>query len=222
MRVVVAAECEGLGSSSRAALALARRLAPGSLTALSAGGPPDAPALQECLRAGAARAVFLRDAALESTDFHGLGRALAAAIRHLGGADLVLAGAVSESEGLGIVPAVIAHHLGVPFVAAAEEVAPDPNHAARVLATVRAGGRLRRLAIRLPAVLSIAPGPAPDLAPEAPLTPEVLTLADLGLDPSSVLRRSNLLGALERPKRKPVAVSSAEELVARWLGHGGG
>ena len=86
---------------------------------------------------------------------------------------------------------------------------------------VRAGGRKRTLAVPLPAVLTVgatlavAATPAP--AGSQPSSVEILRLGDAG---NRTLNRASDLGALEKPKRKPAAATSASDLLRRWLDGG--
>jgi len=180
--------------------------------ALSAGGADASAGLRSALDAGAGRAVRLEDESLGQSDFHTLGRALAAAIAKFGGT-LVLTGARSSDEGLGAVPAVIAERLGATLLAGAEDI--EVLDDGRVAATVRIGGRLRRYAVSGTAVIQVARGPIG--RPPAPVTGveiEVMGLAAIGLDPGQIRRRDDLLGALEPANRQAVQVQSASELVA--------
>lgn len=214
MKIVVCVEPAGLGAGSRAALALARRLAPeAAVVALSAGGARGTAGAAQALEAGATRAVRVVDAGLEAADYPAIGEALARAARRLE-ADLVVAGTASDEEGRGVVPAALAHHLGAPLVARAEDVRLAGG---TLEARVRLGGRRVRLAVELPAVVTVPP--APEAAPAAATdgAVEEIALAELGMDPASLARRPGLAGTLERPRRRAVTVKSAAELVQRWL-----
>jgi hypothetical protein len=226
MRVVVCLhaprpEDGGLGSDDERALALALALGrEHPVTALLAGGPSENGPLQRALAAGAPRAVRLAGDDFGLADFHTLGQALATAIRRLG-ADLVLMGARSDDDGLGAVPASTARHLGVPHVACIEGLAAragqgEAADGQAVEITVRGGGRLRRLLVTLPAVLSVAGGPRRGVEASDdtgnPNDVEILSLVDP--DATVVRRRTELLGQPELASRGTEQVASAAALVA--------
>ncbi|MEA2697611.1 MAG: hypothetical protein QOI66_1882 [Myxococcales bacterium] len=178
--------------------------------------------LLQALAAGAARAVRLVDDQMSTTDFHGLGQLLAAAVRHLD-ADLVLMGSPFDDEGVGTMSAALAKHLGVLHVARVEAIAAG-SRADTVELTVRGGGRKRRLALTAPAVLSVVA--APQMGATEPLLPiggvmnpdiiETLSLSDP--EATVVRRRTEHLGRPELVDRNTVTVSSAAELVAALTG----
>jgi electron transfer flavoprotein alpha/beta subunit len=209
-----------LGRDDAHALAHALALtAPGStqVSVLLAGDAADAGPLQQALELGAARAVRVAGDDLDNADFHTLGQVLASGIKRLG-ADLVLAGARSDDEGLGAVPAATARQLGFVYVSAVEEVgptAPGPDGAQAIEVVVRGGGRKRRLRVTLPAVLSIVagphkPAPAPSRTGARPEI-EVLSLADP--ESTVVRRRTELLGKAEPASRGTETVTSASALM---------
>ncbi len=220
MKVVVCVEGPGLGTDSRAALAAAMKLGDGvEIAAVSAGREPSNGALAAALAAGIAGATQILDPALPSGDPAAIGRVLAAAAKRLESI-LVLTGATSDGEGRGAVPAAIAHHLGVPIIAHAEDIARDPENVNAVLVTVRGGGLCRRLRVRLPAVISVAGGSRwqsetaqPTTATPSPAKPEVLTLRDLGIVlPPTQHHEGN--GALLPFARARITVASADELLS--------
>lgn len=213
MRVVVCVEPWGLSDASRAALALAAKVVPRvQLTALAATDGSATAALAEAQELGAFRTAQVMEESLESLDVGGLGKTLAQALLSLQ-ADLVLCGARSDDEGRGVVPAAIAHHWKALYVPHVEELALA---GAEATVLVRSNGRKRRLAVPLPAVLTVGASltVAPAIRPDAhPLSVEILRLGDGG---QRTLNRASDLGTLEKPKRKPVAASSASDLLRRW------
>jgi electron transfer flavoprotein alpha/beta subunit len=191
--------------ASRAALALALAQAGSAqVVALVAGGRAETPTL-DLARASAARVVHLDDPALDKADFFTTGMVLAEAARHLE-AGVVLAGQHSDEEGQGLVPAVLAHHLHAPSFARVLGLEWPAGSPDTVELTLRAGGRICRIASPLPAVLTTEPGAAipPARASGAAVAVETLSLAQLGLDPSRVVPRPGLLGTLvEMPAERP-------------------
>jgi electron transfer flavoprotein beta subunit len=205
----------GLGRDDAHALAMALALGEanqGSVTAVLAGTSHESGPLQRAMGAGAARAVRIGGDDYATVDFHTLGQALASGIKRIG-ADLVVAGARSDDEGLGAVPASTARHLGFPYVGGVEEVATAGPRAVEVV--VRGGGRKRRLRIELPAVLAIVASPR-GLPPPSdrtgnPSEVELLTLSDP--EATVVRRRTELLGKPEPASRGTETVTSASALI---------
>ena len=173
--------------------------------------------LQRALAAGATRAVRLIDDQMSTTDFHGLGQLLAGAVRALAG-DVVLLGSPFDDEGVGAMSAALAKHLGVVHVARVEAMALGPGPGA-VEVTVRGGGRKRRLAVTVPAVLSVVAPPAADVvlpaaaASRAKSMPAIETLSLSDPEATVVRRRNEHLGRPEIPNRSTQIVASAGELV---------
>jgi electron transfer flavoprotein alpha/beta subunit len=206
----------GLGRDDAHALAQALALGEtdqATVTAVLAGTSHESGPLQRALVAGVGRAVRIGGDDYATVDFHTLGQALASGIKRIG-ADLVLAGARSDDEGLGAVPASTARHLGFPYIAAVEELAAAGPRAVEVV--VRGGGRKRRLRVELPAVLSIVAGPR-GLPPPSdrtgnPSEVELVTLSDP--EATVVRRRTELLGKPEPASRGTEQVTSASALIS--------
>ena len=208
-------EVDALASSD--ALALAQALALGAddhqTTALLGGTSMEAGSLRLALAAGLDRALRVAADDMAGSDFHTIGQLLAIALRRIG-ADLVLTGVRSDDEGLGAAPAAIARHLGANYVVGVEEIVVAS--AGTVDVVVRGGGRKRRLRVKLPAVLTIARGPAtpaqrPPRTGAAPAI-EVIPLSDP--EATVVRRRTELPGRLEPASRGVETVTSAAALVA--------
>lgn len=198
MNILVCLETPSPGRASRAALDLACAMGPPArIIALSAGGPTAGEAIDLArTRPAVSRVLHIGTSTLDQTDFLTMGMVLAEAARHLE-ATLVLTGEASETEGQGLVPAALAHHLRAPLLARVQSF--RPTGAPDVLeVTVRAGGLLCRLACPLPLVLSIPPDTiAPPVAQAPPQLPvEVLPLPQLGLDASRLVPRPDLLGPM--------------------------
>jgi len=205
----------GLGRDDTHALAQGLALADatdGKMVALLAGTSHESGPLQRALVAGVSRAVRLGGEDYASVDFHTLGQALASGIKRIG-ADLVLAGARSDDEGLGAVPAAAARNLGFAYIARVEELAAAGPRAVEVV--VRGGGRKRRLRVDLPAVLSIVGAtralPPPSDRTGNPSEVELMTLNDP--ETTVVRRRTELLGKPEPASRGTEEVASAAALV---------
>jgi electron transfer flavoprotein alpha/beta subunit len=212
-----AADKSGLGADDAQALALALALGEGhSITAVMAGLAADEAPLRRALAAGATRAVRIVGEDFGTADFHTLGQAIAGAVKRLG-ADLVLAPARSDDDALDAVPASLARHLGALHVGWIEDLANADAGAVEL--TVRGGGRVRRLRVPVPAVLSvIGKSPTPVKLPELgdpAAAIEVISLVDP--EATVVRRRTELLGQPELPARPTEEVPSAAALVEALL-----
>jgi len=94
----------------------------GEVVVFTMGPPAAADALREMIACGAHRGVHLCDPALAGADTLATAAALAAAIRHEGPFDLVLAGLNSLDSDTGQVPVEVAEFLGLPFAAGVREL----------------------------------------------------------------------------------------------------
>lgn len=200
------------------------------VVALSMGPDSTTVALRKALAAGADSAVHVLDDALAGSDIGWTASVLAAAITRTG-FDLIVAGNESTDGRGGVVPAMIAEHLGLAHLSSLNSV----ELTATTASGVRAGeDGTSNVHVALPAVLSVT-----DRNPEArfpnfkgimtakkkPL--EVITVADLGLDPAFPgLARSVVVSTVVRPGRTSgitvvdegnAAVELAEFLAAQRL-----
>ncbi len=94
----------------------------GEVVVFTMGPPAAADALREMIACGAHRGVHLCDPALAGADTLATAAALAAAIRHEGPFDLVLAGLNSLDSDTGQVPVEVAEFLDLPFAAGVREL----------------------------------------------------------------------------------------------------
>ncbi len=94
----------------------------GEVVVFTMGPPAAADALREMIACGAHRGVHLCDPALAGADTLATAVALAAAIRHEGPFDLVLAGLNSLDSDTGQVPVEVAELLDLPFAAGVREL----------------------------------------------------------------------------------------------------
>ncbi|MFJ2185216.1 electron transfer flavoprotein subunit beta/FixA family protein [Streptomyces anulatus] len=174
-------------------------------------GPEDAKdALRKALSMGADRAVHVEDDGLHGSDVMGTSLVLAKAVEKAG-YDLVVCGMASTDGVMGVLPALLAEHLGVPQVTLLSEVAVDGG-----VVTGRRDGDIasEQLRASLPAVVSVTDQSGEARYPSfkgimaAKKKPvESLDLDDLGLDADEV----GLAGAW-------TAVDSATERPARTAG----
>jgi electron transfer flavoprotein beta subunit len=152
------------------------------VVALSMGPAESTAMLRKCLAMGADSAVLVEDTLLSGADAGRTAVVLAAAVRRIG-FDLVVAGNESTDGRGGVVPAMVAEHLGVPGVTelSAVQISPGGVRGSR-------GTETGTLAVRvpLPAAISVT-----EQAAEA--------------------RFPSFKGVMSA-KRKPLAVWSAGEL----------
>ncbi|ALX65722.1 electron transfer flavoprotein subunit beta/FixA family protein [Microbacterium sp. XT11] len=161
--------------------------------------------IRRALAIGAASAVHIADEELVGADLTLTAEVLAAAIRR-GAPDLVITGNLSTDGAGGVIPAMLAEHLGWPQATAltAVEISAD-----RVSGTRATDAGSQEVSAPLPAVISITEA-LPDArfpnfkgimaAKKKPL--EVLSLADLGVsaDPS-LAPRTIMTAVSEKPPR---------------------
>lgn len=185
-------------------------------------GPSSVTILRKALAMGATSAVHVLDSGLSGADMSWTAATLAAAIRRVG-FDLVITGNESTDGRGGVIPAMIAEHLGVPHATALNTLEIDGG-------TVR-GERTNddetlSVSVALPAIVSIT-----ERMPEArfpsfkgtmtakkkPL--ETLSLSDLGV--GGVAGHSVIVSVAERPAReaglKVVDDGTAAEQLADFL-----
>jgi len=218
--VLVCLESPAPGRASRTALDLACSL-PGNaqIVALSAGGSAASQALELVSRwVRIRRLLHLEDPSLDQADFFTMGMVLAEAARHLE-ASLVFTGERSDDEGQGLVSAALAHHLRAPRIARVQAVRVSDS-ADTVEVTLRAGGRLCALACHLPLVLTVPPETSPIAPVDGEARPvETLPFAVLGLDPSRLVPRPDLLGTLVPAPAESLRTMSMDEAAAALARH---
>jgi electron transfer flavoprotein beta subunit len=199
-----------------AALVLAEAAGDGEVVALTVGPAGAEDAARRALQMGADRAVQVRDDAIAGSDVFGTVTVLAAAIRRLGAespVDLVLTGMAGLDGLTSLLPAALAAELDLPQLTLAAELAvEDGAQGAQVRVRRELDAATETLTAPLPALVSVtdqANAPRyPNFkgimaARKKPL--DVLTLADLGVDPATVGAagaRTRILEAAERPQRE--------------------
>jgi electron transfer flavoprotein beta subunit len=220
--VLVLLESPTPSLANRAALALASSLGDkAEVAVLSAGGTPDSASFELARQTTAVRRIIhLQDPALSKPDSLTLGMALAEAARYLE-ARLVVAGEHSDTEGQGMVPAALAHHLRAPLFARVQAASLTTPENGVVHLTVRSGGRLCKVTSPLPVVLAtpaaLGAGEASSVArPSSSPAVETLALAQLGLDASRLVPRPDLLGRLMPASTESIQRKSYDE-AARML-----
>ena len=195
------------------------------VTVVSIAPESAAATIRKALAVGAASAVHVVDEGLLGADLGLTAEVLAAAIRR-GGFDLVLTGNTSTDGGGGMMPAMIAEHLGVAHLTglSAIEISADAVAGSRPV-----DGGIQRVSAQLPAVASIT-----EALPEARFPNfkgimaakkkpfETVSLAELGIDPDAAgVARSIMLSVAEKPPRaagvKIVDEGDAGERLAAFL-----
>ncbi|MFP5313199.1 MAG: electron transfer flavoprotein subunit beta/FixA family protein, partial [Actinomycetes bacterium] len=120
--------------------------------ALSMGPAGAVNAVKKSLQMGATEGVHLTDDALAGSDAAATSLALAAAVRHLGGVDLVITGMASTDGETSLVPAQLAERLGLPQVTFASTLEVDGG---RLTARRDADAFSETVEAPLPAVVSV-------------------------------------------------------------------
>lgn len=123
-----------------------------TVTALCIGPESAREALKHALAMGADDAILVSDPALATLDTQGAARVLAAAIKKIGDADLVLFGRQSLDEGEGLTPAQTARVLAWPLLGQAGAI-KVVDGTVRVERVIEEGRQI--VSAKLPAVLSV-------------------------------------------------------------------
>ncbi len=170
-----------------AALRLRESLGDLEIVALSAGNRLDQQVLKRALEVGADELVLVEDPLLDTWDPRLVAGVLAAAVRHLGGADLVLCGRQASDWDNALVPFVLAELLGLPCLTLARRVSADGGRVEveRVLAD-----GTQTMEADLPALVTVTSELGELRFPTVPARlaaarrqPRRLTLAELGERP---------------------------------------
>jgi electron transfer flavoprotein alpha/beta subunit len=207
-----------LHPTDRRAIALAQSIGAEIVAVEAVAQRGSAPvATGEALVAGAHRAIRIVEPALADVDAGSVGLALAATLDRLN-VVVVLFGSDADPEGLADIPACIALHMAAHYLGdvvdltAAAETGTTAGDSVDV--TIRGGAWTRRVQLPPRAVLGIAPGPTPS-AVESPATQpgqekiQVMSLADLKIDPGSLRREKHLRGIIQAAHRPLVTLHSA-------------
>jgi electron transfer flavoprotein beta subunit len=172
------------------ALQLADTAGGGEVTLVSMAPNNEMSGLRTALAMGAAKAVLVSDPALGGTSALGTAKVLAAAIKRVEGADLILTATESSDGYTGTIPEQLAELLGLPSITFAKSIAIDGT-------TVKVDRQTDRgydeVTCPLPAVVSVTAGVVEPRYPSfkgimaAKSKPvDQCALADLSIDPGSV------------------------------------
>ena len=177
-----------------------------TVTVLSMGPERTAETLRKALSMGADEAVHVVDGALHGSDALATSLVLAKAIEHIG-YDLVVLGSESTDARMGVLAAMLAERLGVPQATLANSVEVDGSalRIARITATAESA-----VEASLPAVVSVLekinepryPSFKGIMAAKSKPT-STLSLADLGIDASSVGLAAAATVVLDSTQRPP-------------------
>jgi electron transfer flavoprotein beta subunit len=124
----------------------------GTVTALCIGPDSGKEALKHALAMGADDAILVSDAALNALDTQGAACILAAAIKKIGGVDMVTFGRQTLDDGSGITAAQTARNLGWPMLGLAGHIKVEGGNV-QVSRVIEEGRQ--NVKAKLPAVLSI-------------------------------------------------------------------
>jgi electron transfer flavoprotein beta subunit len=174
------------------------------IVVLTMGPAPATKALRKALSMGADSAVHVLDDRLEGADMTTTAAALSAAVQRTG-FDLVIAGNESTDGRGGVVPAMVAEHLGLPLLPSLNTVElTEANVAGEVI--VESGSL--RLSAELPAIVSVTEWAAEARFPNfkgiisakrKPLT--TLSWADFDPDTAAAGNTTTVLTTSQRPAR---------------------
>jgi len=189
------------------ALQLADKAGGGEVTLVSMAPNSETSGLRTALAMGAAKAILVSDDALKGSDALGTAKVLAAAIKKVEGADLIIAATEASDGYTGTVPEQIAALLGLPSITFAKSIAVDGS-TVKVERQTEAG--YDEVESELPVVVTVTAGVVEPRYPSfkgimaAKSKPvEELKVGDLGLDASQV----GLTGA----RQEIVSVTAAPE-----------
>jgi electron transfer flavoprotein beta subunit len=126
----------------------------GKVTAVSVGNDTVKAVLTRAIAMGADQALHIRGPSGLENSSQIVAAALAAGIKSLGSVDLVLSGRQASDTDGGVVPFLLAGHLGFAAVAPVRAIKADAQ--AALLVDRIADGRIQRLRIRGPVVLGVS------------------------------------------------------------------
>jgi electron transfer flavoprotein beta subunit len=169
------------------ALQLVTAAGEGEVSVISMAPNGEVAGMRTALAMGAAKGILVSDPELAGSDALTTAKVLAAAVRKLGGADLVLAGTESSDGYTGTVPEQMAEVLGLPSVTFAKKVTVDGS-TLKVERQTESG--YDEVTCPLPALLSVTAGVVEPRYPSfkgimaAKSKPvETVTAAELGVGP---------------------------------------
>ena len=178
------------------------------ITYLTIGPEAAADALRKALSMGGDSAVHVCDDAIKGSDAFATSALLAAALRKLEW-DLIVTGMASTDGWLGIVPTMVAEHLGIPSATLADNLTIDGN---TVIIRRDSDDDSRTLQTTMPCLVSVTDKTGEARYPSfkgimaaKKKTVERWSLADLGLEPTAVGLGAHRAAATQTMVRPPRA-----------------
>ncbi|MBW0273034.1 electron transfer flavoprotein subunit beta [Nocardia sp. MH4] len=162
----------------------------GEVTVLAAGPDRATEAIRKALSMGADKAIHINDPAIHGSDAVQTAWVLAGALGQVEGVELVIAGNEATDGRAGAVPAIIAEYLGIPQLTHLRKLAVDGD---KITGERETDEGVFKLEASLPAIVSVTekineprfPSFKGIMAAKKKEV-QVFTLADLGIDPSTV------------------------------------
>ena len=170
----------------------------GTVVALCIGPESAKDALKHALAMGADEAVLVSDPALTEIDQVAAARVLAAAIKKIGDADMVMFGRQTLDNGSGLTTAQVARILGLPLLGLVGQITVQDGSVK--VERVTEDGR-QTISAKLPAVLSLVQSIGEPRYPSfmgirkaSKANIPIWSLADLGIEaPTTVVKRTELM-----------------------------
>jgi len=170
----------------------------GTVVALCIGPESAKDALKHALAMGADEAVLVSDPALNEIDQVAAARVLAAAIKKIGNADMVMFGRQTLDNGSGLTTAQVARILGLPLLGLVGQI--EVQDGSVKVERVTEDGR-QTISAKLPAVLSLVQSIGEPRYPSfmgirkaSKANIPIWSLADLGIEaPTTVVTRTELM-----------------------------
>lgn len=162
----------------------------GEVTVLAAGPDRATEAIRKALSMGADKAIHINDPAIHGSDAVQTAWVLAGALGQVEGVELVIAGNEATDGRAGAVPAIIAEYLGIPQLTHLRKLTVDGE---KITGERETDEGVFKLEASLPAIVSVTekineprfPSFKGIMAAKKKEV-QVFTLADLGIDPSTV------------------------------------
>jgi electron transfer flavoprotein beta subunit len=192
------------------------------VTALCIGAETARDALKHALAMGADNAILVSDLALAGLDSQGAARILAAAVKKIDGAEMVIFGRQTLDSGTGLTTAQTARSLGWPMLALAGSIKVDGGKV-MVERVIEEGKQI--VSASLPVVLSVVQSIGEPRYPSfmgirkaSKAEIPIWTLADLGVSaPAAVVSRIALMGPPSRDIPCEIVGGSSPEEIADKL-----
>ncbi len=196
----------------------------GTVTALCIGPESARDALKHALAMGADEAVLLSDPGLPEggLDTLGAARVLAAAVKKIGGAEMVMFGRQTLDNGSGLAAAQTARLLGWPMLGLVAHIKVEGG-GVKVERVIEEGRQI--VSAKLPAVLSLTQGIGEPRYPSfmgirkaSKAEIPVWSLADLGIAaPAAIVKRSELMNPPVRDTKCEIIAGESLEAIAETL-----